>query len=213
MPPFIPTITGPDDTSNFDSFDPLQDDSFSTGAKRSTGFSGRSLPFVGFTYTGIRSCDSSSRSCDSCAMKADLDVCRRESSTSAQERYSSLERECVVYKSQLEVTAVSTVLHVLLTLQDLQRKLDIERNDRRVSDSRALQLLAEIKEKARVAEDLRQTEARYDHCRHELYSTDTVLTELLMTSNSLCCCHNLNKRRPSSLGDYSDYMLISRRGR
>ena len=35
-----------------------------------------------------------------------------------------------------------------------------------MSDSRALQLLAEIKEKAQVAEDLRQTEAKYAHLIH-----------------------------------------------
>lgn len=48
----------------------------------------------------------------------------------------------------------------LFVLQDLKRKLDIERHDRRTSDSRALQLLAEVKEKTRVAQDLRQTEAK-----------------------------------------------------
>ena len=103
-PPFVPTISGPDDTSNFDSFDPKEDDSFAT-SKKSHGFSGRSLPFVGFTYTGH---PSGTRSCDQLPselvhnLKTALDVSHRECST-AQERQSALERECVVYKSQLEV--------------------------------------------------------------------------------------------------------------
>lgn len=52
MPPFIPTITGSDDTSNFDEFEPkkpkfIMDDLHNSGS----GFSGKDLPFVGFTFT------------------------------------------------------------------------------------------------------------------------------------------------------------------
>ncbi|ELU13656.1 hypothetical protein CAPTEDRAFT_83521, partial [Capitella teleta] len=52
VPPFIPTITGSDDTSNFDEFEPkkpkfVMDDLHNSGS----GFSGKDLPFVGFTFT------------------------------------------------------------------------------------------------------------------------------------------------------------------
>ena len=37
----------------------------------------------------------------------------------------------------------------------------MERSDRRVSDSRALQLLQEVKEKGKVAQQLRQEQTRF----------------------------------------------------
>ena len=52
-PPHIPTLSGPDDVSNFDVFEPCKDDSFKYPdlPSKSTGFVGRSLPFIGFTFT------------------------------------------------------------------------------------------------------------------------------------------------------------------
>ena len=55
------------------------------------------------------------------------------------------ERECAVYQTQLE---------------DYHRKLEVEKSDRRVSDARALQLLQEVKEKGRLAQQLREEQAR-----------------------------------------------------
>ena len=51
-PPHIPTLSGPEDVSNFDKFEPIKDDGlkYPDLPNRSTGFSGRSLPFVGFTF-------------------------------------------------------------------------------------------------------------------------------------------------------------------
>lgn len=60
----------------------------------------------------------------------------------------SLERECVVYQSQLE---------------DFHRKLEMEKSDRRLSDSRAIQLLQEVREKGKLAQQLREDRARYVH--------------------------------------------------
>ena len=57
-----------------------------------------------------------------------------------------LERECAVYQSQLE---------------EFQRKIEVEKSDRRVSDARALQLLQEVKEKGKLAQQLREEQARY----------------------------------------------------
>ena len=55
-PPFVPVIKGPTDTSNFDSFDPLDDSSDTDLAhKSSRSFTGKNLPFVGFSYTGLSS--------------------------------------------------------------------------------------------------------------------------------------------------------------
>lgn len=49
MPPYIPAVKGPDDMSNFDNFEPIQDP-LDGPVKSSRVFTGRNLPFVGFTY-------------------------------------------------------------------------------------------------------------------------------------------------------------------
>ncbi len=57
-----------------------------------------------------------------------------------------LEKECVVYQSQLE---------------EFHRKLEVEKSDRRVSNARAHQLLQEVIEKGKLAQQLREEQARY----------------------------------------------------
>ena len=60
LPPYIPSVCTPDDTTNFDDFETQHDcdeDKFTTpqSQKGQRGFSGRSLPFVGFTFTRMDS--------------------------------------------------------------------------------------------------------------------------------------------------------------
>ena len=50
--------------------------------------------------------------------------------------------------------------HTHTRTQDFHRKLEVEKSDRRVSDSRALQLLQEVKEKGLLAQKLREKQAR-----------------------------------------------------
>ena len=52
VPPFIPSINGPNDLSNFDQFDELKEEDTSdfSSKKKDTRFSGKDLPFVGFTF-------------------------------------------------------------------------------------------------------------------------------------------------------------------
>lgn len=62
-PPHIPTVSGPDDVSNFDSFEPCKDDDlrYPDFPSRSREFSGKSLPFVGFTFSGVGSSEVTSK--------------------------------------------------------------------------------------------------------------------------------------------------------
>ena len=66
-----------------------------------------------------------------------------------------LEKECAVYQSQLA---------------DFHRKLEMEKSDRRVSDARALQLLQEVKEKGKLAQQLREEQARYERTMGLLFA-------------------------------------------
>jgi len=53
-PPFIPRVTSDDDTSNFEDFEKVKSVKFAASAAavdRNTGFTGKDLPFIGFTFT------------------------------------------------------------------------------------------------------------------------------------------------------------------
>ena len=51
------------------------------------------------------------------------------------------------------------MLYRVHILQDFHRKLEIEKVDRRLSDSQALQLLEEVREQGKIAQQLREGEA------------------------------------------------------
>ena len=52
IPPHIPKVVQPDDVSNFDVFEPLKDADlkYPDFPGKKSGFSGRTLPFIGFTF-------------------------------------------------------------------------------------------------------------------------------------------------------------------
>jgi citron Rho-interacting kinase len=156
VPPFVPVLSGPDDTSHFDSFQPLDDPNDKSFTYKSTRvFTGRNLPFVGFTFTpnnngGTRNDDGISPLVTSQLDEMVKDIRKALEKTqkdlrSSQEQKELALKECNIYKKQLE---------------DLQDKLEIERKDRRVSDSKALKLLSEVREQNKVAQEMRQSQAK-----------------------------------------------------
>ena len=50
-PPFIPTVMSKDDTSNFEEFEKSKPTPMLRGENVGVGFTGRDLPFIGFTFT------------------------------------------------------------------------------------------------------------------------------------------------------------------
>ena len=51
-PPFIPHVTSDDDTSNFEDFEKVKSVHFApVSYERNTGFTGKDLPFIGFTFS------------------------------------------------------------------------------------------------------------------------------------------------------------------
>ena len=52
IPPYIPSVASPDDTTNFEVFEPKKEDRYlDIPSRNMSGFSGKQLPFVGFTFT------------------------------------------------------------------------------------------------------------------------------------------------------------------
>ena len=54
VPPYVPSLTGTDDLSNFDNFDDDNDESdvIPPAGKNPRSFVGKDLPFVGFSFMG-----------------------------------------------------------------------------------------------------------------------------------------------------------------
>lgn len=54
VPPYVPSLSGTDDLSNFDNFDDDNDDSdvIPPTEKNPRSFMGKDLPFVGFSFMG-----------------------------------------------------------------------------------------------------------------------------------------------------------------
>jgi hypothetical protein len=75
-PPFIPTVHGSDDTSNFDDFEKVKSVKFTTSPlTRQFGFNGKELPFVGFTFSKLFSSSNSSSSRASESQLVKLSTC------------------------------------------------------------------------------------------------------------------------------------------
>ena len=69
----------------------------------------------------------------------------------------------LVMVKQLTTHCLSLIycaLYIVSTLQDFHRKLEIEKVDRRLSDSQALQLLEEVREQGKIVRQLREGEAK-----------------------------------------------------
>ena len=67
---------------------------------------------------------------------------------------------CMV-KQDYSLLIIRALCYIVSTLlQDFHRKLEIEKVDRRLSDSQALQLLEEVREQGKIAQQLREGEAK-----------------------------------------------------
>ena len=55
---------------------------------------------------------------------------------------------------------MGTYWPLIVFSQDYHRKLEIEVSERRNSDSKALELLAEVQEQGRIAQELRESKAQ-----------------------------------------------------
>ncbi|CAH1802517.1 unnamed protein product [Owenia fusiformis] len=176
-PPYIPTVTGQDDTSNFEEFDKEREHpSFLDDNSRKI-FSGRDLPFVGFTFTkplegerSLKSQESFSSPRVSTKLEHKLTIRSKELMT-MREKYSKLEEEGSSAKMMKEkVSGLEDELLKVRTERDvfekdlatyiteissLKRLLDLEKQERLTTDNRAMQLLDEIREQMEVAEKLR----------------------------------------------------------
>ncbi|XP_021121149.1 serine/threonine-protein kinase MRCK alpha isoform X1 [Heterocephalus glaber] len=202
--PYIPEVSSPTDTSNFDVDDDCLKNSETMPPPTHTAFSGHHLPFVGFTYTS--SCVLSDRSClrvTAGLTSVDLDVSVQRTldnnlATEAYERrIKRLEQEKLELSRKLQestqtVQALqhSTVDGPLTASKDLEIKNlneEIEKLRKQVAESSHLeQQLEEANSVRRELEDaIRQTKAYEKQIKTLQQEREELNKELVQASERL----------------------------
>ncbi|XP_046840291.1 citron Rho-interacting kinase-like isoform X2 [Xenia sp. Carnegie-2017] len=170
-PPFIPPITGQDDTSNFDEFDPEEEaPTFGGKTPMKNSFSGNDLPFVGFTFIKRNDPNKSVQRAEDGRVREIVttddviadDVTLDENFCKV--RIEQLQSLLKAKTSNLEKIAFEKDLlekeNILkeTELKDLKKRLDEERTRTLNDDNMALKLMSEIDEMRTKARDLRKLE-------------------------------------------------------
>jgi citron Rho-interacting kinase len=163
-PPHVPKVTGVDDMSNFEPPSPPKKSRLRTAPKTpqsQLGFSGRELPFVGFTFSQITHTEGRSKRLSvtdgthfrrsvSCDLLSETPL-----ETSEVELSSMIAEVKQILQSREEALSKVEESHKVLQedrimkqseLEELQRALDMERSERQSAEAKTLQLLAEVRE-------------------------------------------------------------------
>lgn len=171
VPPYIPKITTEDDTSNFSDIRPKKTEANIENFKRKTQFSGRNLPFIGFTYTRDNTEDYSSSYTRNIKIKD-------ETLQDLKNQIQNLRKQLVKHdtiiaeKNELEkrleekIIKLESVEHLRDKLEKdlsktlsecvaLKRTLDLERRDRIEIENKALDLMKSAKQKWEINEKTR----------------------------------------------------------
>ncbi|XP_015836485.1 citron Rho-interacting kinase [Tribolium castaneum] len=167
VPPYVPKISSMEDTSNFADVGAKKTTPSMENFKKKTQFSGRNLPFIGFTFTpGASSCgrefDRNSRAKDEIIrnMREELEVVRRDlmKREDFEEVKLVLEKKILEKNQKLEnIESVREKLERDLAASmaestALKRTLEIERKDRAELERKALDLIKSAKIKWETSE-------------------------------------------------------------
>nr|CAI5863093.1 unnamed protein product [Callosobruchus analis] len=222
VPPYVPKINSQEDTSNFSDVHARQNNPSIDNFKKRTQFSGRNLPFVGFTFTHDPSCFENNYfrkviTKDEVieGLKCEIENLRKKvikSEEFDQEKY-SLEKKLEEKTRKLEFTEERrNVLEKELATQiaectALKRTLELERKERSELEKKALDLIKSAKQKWETAEkqkmeafslELEQQKTKIN----QLTTTNHMLNEQLQHAlkmedkhkESLEKVHNMNRR-------------------
>ncbi|XP_037071706.1 citron Rho-interacting kinase-like [Pollicipes pollicipes] len=137
VPPFIPTVNGVDDTSNFDEVSPEPPSPSLDSLLSQQKFSGRELPFIGFTFT--KPLGETRPLKDRSVLSAKVDE--------KSERLQKIEEERNRLEAALARAEDKSAGYV--------RLLEVEKKDRMSTEKRALELLQDIKRKWKRDEEER----------------------------------------------------------
>lgn len=166
-PPFVPTVTREDDTSNFEEFEPISYKPDLTLSSK-VGFTGVNLPFVGFTFCQPCSVLDNSSSSDSHRnlVRKSFLISERQLNSARQEinemlqKINLLEKQNSERKLELEKQnyqlsecekerdkSTRNLSKCMAENTSLKKMLDLERTERECTEKKALDLIRDIKER------------------------------------------------------------------
>lgn len=175
IPPYIPKITAEDDLSNFSEIRPKKSEpnmeNFISNKRKTSQFSGKNLPFIGFTFTRDNTEDYSSSFTRNLKikdetvqeLKKELQQLRKKMLKYDQIIIEKTDLEKKLDEKSLRLQSIESVrdklerdlsksLNECLTLK---KTLDIERKDRIEVENKVLDLLKSAKQKWEIAERTR----------------------------------------------------------
>nr|CAH7718792.1 unnamed protein product [Callosobruchus chinensis] len=222
VPPYVPKINSLEDTSNFSDVHARQNNPSIENFKKRTQFSGRNLPFVGFTFTHDPSCFENNYFRKAITkdeviegLKCEIESLRTKvikSEEFDQEKY-SLEKKLEEKTRKLEIieerrnVLEKEVATQIAECTALKRTLELERKERSELEKKALDLIKSAKQKWETAEkqkiealslELEQQKTKIN----QLTTTNHILNEQLQHAlkmegkhkESLEKVHNMNRR-------------------
>ncbi|XP_053375258.1 citron Rho-interacting kinase-like [Mercenaria mercenaria] len=127
--PFVPHLESLDDTSNFEEFEKIKHPPVLDDHTHDREFSGKDLPFVGFTYAGRKSTDIK-KSKNSIDIESSVTTCKRRSGSGVDltltvkiAEMKRLREKCNTLEAS-ECTLKSTVEQLKLTLEDKEELIE-----------------------------------------------------------------------------------------
>ena len=200
VPPFVPKVTSVDDTSNFSDVPPIKKEPHIDDFKMRLKFSGRNLPFVGFSYTPCENHSAKEDTSTNIAVQdGSIKVLKKE--------IERLQRECIKQGNSLEKTyhlerkleekmrKLESVEHIRDRLEKdlagsvaqcaaLKRTIEFEKKDRIILEQKALDLIKSAKLKWEASERtkidaLQQRINHHEKRNFDLQSENQILKEQL----------------------------------
>ncbi|XP_022914503.2 citron Rho-interacting kinase [Onthophagus taurus] len=165
VPPYVPKISSIDDTSNFIDVAKTKNEPHIDHFKKKTQFSGRNLPFIGFTYTPF--VEINNEGLTKCIVKDETITTLKKEIEKLQKKLMQVsdfgEKENFERKLDEKSRKLESIENVRKNLEKdlaktiaecsaLKRKLDLERKDRSEVEKKALELIKASKLKWEAAE-------------------------------------------------------------
>ncbi|XP_067132283.1 citron Rho-interacting kinase-like isoform X3 [Centruroides vittatus] len=171
-PPFVPKVSAEDDTSNFDDFEHETARPSASDLKSKKEFSGKNLPFIGFTYSccntvterismsmdnsiallNVTSGDENKKESQKITLLEENEILLRKQIEELQECLK--EREKKIKSAQEEQNAEQNkIVQLESEVSSLRRIIETERKDRTVTEEKALEIMKNIKDNFKKREN------------------------------------------------------------
>ncbi|CAG9853757.1 unnamed protein product [Phyllotreta striolata] len=195
VPPFVPKITSEEDTSNFTDVTAKKNNPNVDSFKKRTHFSGRNLPFVGFTYVQDSICVENASERKILNKDVFLEGLKKEIETLRNDLITSQNLIKSKENTELKYEEISRKLENTQSLRDrlerelglsiaentaLKRTLEIERKDRTELEKKALDIIKSAKLKWETSE-----KTKTESLTLEIEQQKVKISELTMTIDVL----------------------------